>query len=144
MKPRTKRRASRRRVSLDRTIVLDAGALIGIEKNTERMRALLEAPGRLGVGVRFVVPVGPLGQAWRGGPRQVRLTRFLAQPEVETWALTEPMAKAAGILCAETKSEDLADATVILCARQSHAVSIVTSDIGDLRRLDSKVVLIEA
>lgn len=143
MRTQRSRRSRRRKIAPDRSIVLDTGALIGIERNTERMRALLEAPARLGIGVRFVVPVGPLGQAWRGGPRQTRLVRFLAQPEVEAWALTEPMAKAAGILCGETKSDDLIDATVILCARTSHAASIVTSDVSDLRRLDSKVELVE-
>ncbi len=123
--------------------MLDTGALIGIEKNTDKMRALLQAPERLGVSVRFVVPTGVLGQAWRGAPRQVRLVRFLAQPEVETWALTEPMAKAAGVLCGEAGTEDVIDASVILCARQSRAASVVTSDVGDLHRLDPNIGLAE-
>src|SRR5664280_576775 len=55
-----------------RPIVLDAGALIAVDRADRRVIRLLElAPG-------IHVPAGALAQAWRNPARQVRLVRVVA------------------------------------------------------------------
>jgi hypothetical protein len=44
-------------------LVLDAGALIGLERNDRRMWARLDAAAKAALDV--VVPVGALAQVWR-------------------------------------------------------------------------------
>lgn len=112
---------------------LDAGALIGVERASPRMQALLDEASV--AGLSFAVPAGVLAQAWRGGPRQARLARFLRLPMVEVVPLDEPAARAAGVLCGRAGTEDVVDASVVLCALLRHDV-VVTSDPDDLRRLD--------
>jgi hypothetical protein len=50
-------------------------------------------------------------------------------------------ARAAGQLCGVSRTTDIVDASVVLCAR-AHSAKIVTSDPDDLRRLDRKAELI--
>jgi hypothetical protein len=45
------------------------------------------------------------------------------------------LAEAAGTLCGRTGTSDVIDASVVLVARRARA-AVVTSDVGDLRRLD--------
>src|SRR5436309_3373233 len=60
---------------------LDTGALIAIERGSRRMQALLDEAAA--AGAELAVPAGALAQAWRGTPRQARLSRFLRLPRVE-------------------------------------------------------------
>lgn len=121
------------------TVVLDAGALIAVERGLPTMRALiLEAQRSQRV---LAVPGPVVGQAWRGGPRQTLLARFLALPLVEVDLLTRKLWQAAGVLCGHTGTSDVVDAAVILCARERGARVIVTSDPSDLRRLDESIAL---
>lgn len=83
-----------------------------------------------------------VAQAWRGQPRQARLVRFLRQRNVEAVQLDDPLARAAGVLCGRTGSDDVVDVSVVLCARQRHHV-VVTSDPDDLRLLDPTLRLVE-
>lgn len=55
---------------------MDAGGLIAVERRDRRVRVLLDEAERAGWTV--AVPVGPLAQVWRGGPRQALLARFLS------------------------------------------------------------------
>lgn len=114
-------------------IVLDAGALIALDRGDKRMIALLDralAQRRV-----FRVPAGVVGQAWRDGRVQVALARFLRSEEVEIVPLDEQLARACGELCAATKAPDVIDASVVIVARERRD-PIVTSDPNDLRRLD--------
>lgn len=114
-------------------IVLDAGALIALDRCDKRMIALL---GRaLAQGRTFRVPAGVVGQAWRDGRVQVTLVRFLRSEEVAVVPLDEQFARSCGELCAATNSPDVIDASVVILARERRD-SIVTSDPEDLRRLD--------
>ena len=119
-------------------VVLDAGALIGLERGDEKMTALLEAS--LSADFRFLVPAAVLAQVWRDGAKQTRLARFLKTPEVAVLPLSEQQAKAAGALCGMTKSSDVVDASVVIVARE-HRCAVVTSDPGDLGRLDPALQL---
>ena len=114
-------------------IVLDAGALIALDRGDKRMIALLDRA--LAQGRAFRVPAGVVGQAWRDGRVQVVLARFLRSDEVDIVPLDEQLARSCGELCAATNGSDVIDASVVILARERRD-PIVTSDPNDLRRLD--------
>jgi hypothetical protein len=113
--------------------VLDAGALIALDRGDKRMIALLDRS--LAQSRAFRVPAGVVGQAWRDGRVQATLARFLRSEEVEIVPLDEQLARSCGELCAATNSQDVIDASVVIVARERRD-PIVTSDPDDLRRLD--------
>lgn len=116
-------------------LTMDAGGLIAVERRDRRVRVLLDEAERAGWTV--AVPVGPLAQVWRGGPRQALLARFLSASDhvdIVEWDL--PAARAAGVLCGRTGTSDVVDASVVLCAREREH-RVVTSDPGDLAALDA-------
>jgi len=121
-------------------VTLDTGALIAIERADRRMQALLDEAHTAGLPID--IPAGPLAQAWRSGPRQVRLARTLHLANVTIPALDEPNAKAAGILCGQRGTHDPIDASVVLNARRRDQ-TVITSDPADLRHLDTHVRIIE-
>ncbi len=120
-------------------IVLDAGALIALDRGNKRMIALLDRA--LAQGRTFRVPSAVVGQAWRDGRVQVALARFLKIEEVEIVPLDYQLARSCGELCAATNSPDVIDASVVILARERRD-PIVTSDPNDLRRLDPAAQII--
>jgi len=121
------------------TIVFDAGALIGFEKRSrDVVRLIVQTSER---GARIAVPAGVVAQVWRDGSRQARLAWLLGIRELVIEPLDDRKARAAGQLCGVTRTADIVDASVVLCAR-THGARIVTSDPEDLRRLDPKADLI--
>lgn len=111
------------------TLVLDAGALIALDKNERPMWARLKAARAAGE-----IPVthgGVVAQVWRGGARQARLARTLAGIDVQP--LDQPLGKATGELLAATGLSDVVDAAVVLLAHDGD--DIITSDPDDLARL---------
>lgn len=115
-----------------KALCLDTGALIGIERDSERMKALLSEADRAGLTILVTSPV--IAQAWRGSARQARLARFL-KVRVHEVDLGPLAARAVGLLCAASGGDDVVDAHVALVARQRSA-AIVTSDPDDLLRID--------
>src|SRR5688572_13624411 len=120
-------------------IVLDAGALIALDRGDKRMIALLDRA--LAQGRTFRVPAGVVGQAWRDGRVQATLARFLRSEEVDIIPLDEQLARSCGELCGTTNSADIIDASVVILARKRRD-TIVTSDPNDLRRLDPAAPII--
>ncbi len=120
-------------------IVLDTGALIALERGDKRMIALLHLA--LAQGRAFRVPAGVVGQAWRNARVQVTLARFLRSEEVEIVPLDEQLARSCGELCGAASALDVIDASVVIVARERQDL-IVTSDAGDLRRLDPAAQMI--
>ena len=120
-------------------IVLDAGALIALDRGDKRMIALLHRA--LTQGRVFRVPAGVVGQAWRDGRIQATLARFLRSKEVAIIALDEQLARSCGELCGAADSSDIIDASVVILARERRD-PIVTSDPNDLRRLDPAAPII--
>lgn len=114
-------------------IVLDAGALIALDRGDKRMIALLHRA--LAQGRAFRVPAGVVGQVWRDGRLQVTPARFLRSEEVEIVPLDEHLARSCGELCAAANLPDVIDASVVIVARERRD-PIVTSDPNNLRRLD--------
>lgn len=122
------------------TLVLDAGALIAVERGDRRTLTVIETARRQGR--TFVVPAGVLAQVWRGGALQARLGRFLAARGVEVEVLTELGAKAAGLLCGQAGASDIVDASVVVTARRHHA-TVVSSDRADLEAIDPGVAVVD-
>jgi hypothetical protein len=114
-------------------IVMDAGALIALDRGDKRMIALLQRA--VTQGRAFRVPAGVVGQVWRDGRVQVTLSRFLRSAGVEVIPLDEQLARSCGELCGATNTRDIVDASVVLLARE-RLDPIVTSDPDDLRHLD--------
>lgn len=123
-----------------RPVVLDAGALIAFERNDRKVRTLIDLA--LAHGVALHAPAGVVGQVWRDGKRQARLARLVGSGLIEVQALDREEAQAAGVLCGQSGTCDVIDASVALLARR-HAATVVTSDAEDLRRIDAKLELVE-
>lgn len=119
-------------------VTLDAGALIALERGDRRMIALLRELATSNGRCR--IPAGVIGQTWRASPRQAILARFLSTREVDIKVLDDGLARACGELCAAAGTSDVIEASVVIVARE-HRDTIVTSDVEDLRHLDSTVVL---
>lgn len=66
----------------------------------------------------------------------------IRQPTTALVALDGPDATQVGILLAATRTRDIIDAHVVICARRA-GQPIVTSDPKDLQRLDPRAMLIE-
>ena len=120
-------------------VTLDAGALIALDRNDRRIIALLARAAE--VGSRITVPATALAQAIRRPATQVRLSRLVRQPTTTLVSLDGPDATQVGILLATSRTTDVCDAHVVICARRN-ADRIVTSDPDDLGRLDPDARLI--
>ena len=114
-------------------LTFDAGGLIALDRGNRRVLALLARAAERGM--RTTVPATALAQAIRNPFRQVRLARLIRQATTDLIPLDGPDATATGLLLAASKTDDIADAHVVICARRASQI-IVTSDVGDLRRLD--------
>ncbi len=114
--------------------MLDAGALIALDRNNRGIWAMLRVASDDGEVIH--VPAGAIAQAWRDGRRQVLLTRALRH--CDELALDGAIARAAGLLCGQSKTTDIVDASVVLAvaglARRG-SVSVLTSDSGDIEHL---------
>lgn len=116
--------------------MLDAGALVGFERNDRRSVAIVaralfhEDP--------LVVPAGVVAQVWRDARSQGRLVRLLGSPMCEVVALDDLAARAVGQLCGATGTNDVVDGSVVLAARQ-RGLRVLTSDVADLLRLDPRL-----
>jgi predicted nucleic acid-binding protein len=87
------------------------------------------------------VPAGVVAQAWRDGARQLRIARLLRSVSVAITALDDDEARAVGALCRQTGAFDVIDASVALLARR-HGARVVTSDPGDIQRIDPDLDLV--
>ena len=110
-------------------LVLNAGALIALERNDRRMWARLDVAAEASIEV--VVPSGALAQVWRGTANQARLSQALKKARVGEF---DTLARAAGELCYAARSSDPIEAAVVLNAMGTTSV-IVTSDPTDIRQL---------
>ncbi|MFC7625777.1 hypothetical protein [Microlunatus sp. GCM10028923] len=110
-------------------LVLDAGALIAVDRADRRIAGLILLGRRAGADVITTAPV--VGQVWRHGSRQVRLAQFLARVDVREVGLDD--AKAAGALLGRAGSSDVVDALVAMLTRPGD--QLLTSEPDDLARL---------
>lgn len=110
-------------------VVLDAGALIALERGKREVRALVLLAER-GV-VTLTTSSAAVAQVWRGGARQARLARFLASDLVVESPLDPAASRNIGVLASTTGGSDVVDGHVALLALERAAV-VVTSDPADL------------
>ena len=122
------------------TLVLDAGALVGVERNDRELVVLFSRA--IERGRTIVVPAGVVAQVWRDPSSQVRLARLLNAADVVIADLDLELARAVGRLLAARDASDVIDASVAVLARQ-YAAAVVTSDAGDIRRLSPETRVIE-
>lgn len=111
------------------TLVLDAGALVALDRNERAMWIRLKALQEEGE-----LPVthgGVVGQVWRGGSRQARLAAALAGTDVR--GLDDRLGRAAGELLSETRTSDVIDGALALMAVDGD--EIVTLDRDDFEVL---------
>lgn len=78
-------------------ITLDAGALIGFERNRRDVVAVLRRA--VEHTDEICVPAPALAQVWRDGRRQARLARLVGAPTTTVIPLDDAAARASGQLC---------------------------------------------
>jgi len=110
-------------------LILDAGALIAIERDDPVVYKKIQNALRAGRPVRTNPNV--VAQLWRNGARQARLAKALRM--VEVVPITREDGYRAGVLLGATRTKNVVDATVALLAQADDEVS--TSDPGDLKAL---------
>lgn len=110
-------------------LVLDAGALVAADRDDRRVAGLIELGRRAGGALVTSAPV--VGQAWRDGSRQARLSRLLKMVDVRVTGVAD--ARAAGALLAQARTADVVDALLALVALPGD--QILTSDPEDIRHL---------
>jgi hypothetical protein len=111
-------------------LVLDAGALVAVERNDRNVHKQIRDAQRIGVPVRTNAMA--VAQVWRGGQgQQARLAKVLRGVEIEPIIREDGMR--AGELLGATRLKDPIDASVALLAGPGDR--ILTSDRDDLRRL---------
>lgn len=122
-------------------VTLDAGALIAIDRNDRDVLALVSRVSQRGF--RITVPATALAQAIRNPARQARLSRLIRDPQTDVIPLDAMDATSVGLLIARGATSDVVDAHVVICARRAKQ-PIITSDAGDLQRIDPTLRLIPA
>lgn len=110
--------------------------------NARKMEPSAERRELRCVGIaRGDAPGGVVAQVWRDGSRQVRLARLLGSGLIKVQPLDHEEAQATGSVCGKSGTSDVIDASVVLLARK-HRAPVVTSDAGDLTRIDPTLELI--
>ena len=111
-------------------LILDAGALVAVDRDDRAMMARLRASQQHGLELRSNAMV--VAQVWRDRHgRQVNLARLLQAVDVR--AVSNQDGRDAGVLQAAAGTADPIDATVALLAAPGDR--ILTSDPDDLARL---------
>ena len=110
-------------------VTYDTGALVAAERDNRRMWAL--HAGYLAEEVIPAVPVPVLAQAWRGGPRQASLVRFLRMCDIEP--MSEDLAKQTGVLAGKSDHDIVEVAVVEGAIRRGDAV--VTSNVTHIQKV---------
>jgi hypothetical protein len=111
-------------------VILDAGALLAVDRGDRPMIARLQVAQRAGLELRSNAMV--VAQVWRDRRgRQVTLARLLRAVDVR--AVSPGDGRDAGALLGDTGTADAIDATVALLAGPGDR--ILTSDPRDLMRL---------
>ena len=125
-----------------RGVVLDAGALIALDRRNATMLDLLRAA--LGGAAEITIPRTVIAQVWRGN-KQANIARLLkaahAREAVVIDELTAERAKQIGVAIGRCSHPDIVDVHVALvAAERDHAV--LTSDDGDITKIDPELTIV--
>lgn len=111
------------------TVILDAGALIGIDRRSTEVGDLLASALRRGEA--FAVPSAVVAQVWRDGARQAVLARWLGL--AAELPLDDAASRRIGQLLKSAGTSDVVDGAVVDAARNGDVV--FSSDVGDISAL---------
>ena len=112
------------------SLVLDAGALVAVERADRHTIALIKQ--ELLSGRAPLTHGGVVGQVWRGGAgRQAPLARLL--PALDVAALDVTLGRRAGVLLGRSRTTDVIDAALVLLMEDGDI--LLTSDLPDLEPL---------
>lgn len=114
-----------------KNVVLDAGALIALERGAASVRGFVLLADRALVALSTSSAV--VAQVWRGGSRQARLARLLGSDLVSEVALDPDAARRIGVLAAAAGSRDVVDGHVAVLALERSAI-VLTRDPADIVR----------
>jgi hypothetical protein len=111
------------------SLVLDAGALLAVDRRDRRVGAMLRVAQQAHIPVR--TSAAAVAQVWRNGTRQAQLARVLAGVTVAPLDLN--IGKRLGALLGATGTSDVIDAHIASLANTGDRV--LTGDSDDLRKL---------
>jgi hypothetical protein len=112
-------------------LTLDTGALIGLERARHAMRKVFAIA--VTHEVPIVVPVVVVAEWWREGRYQKERAAILRGVVVE--ALTDHVARLAGVALSRVPTAQTIDAVVMASAAQRPGEVVYTSDVKDLEAL---------
>ncbi len=113
-------------------LLLDAGALIAVDRDDRAMMARLRVARSSDLALRTTGII--VAEAWRHpSGRQANLGRLLKAVDVRP--VDEALGRQAGVLLGKSAASDAPDATLVAVAATGDR--IVTADPGDIRRLVS-------
>lgn len=126
-----------------RGFVLDAGALIALERKNPFMLGVLD--NALSGRVDVVIPRTVVAQVWRGTPRQANVHRLIkagrkAGPVVID-ELTAERAEQIGITIGRTSHPDVVDVHVAVVAAELGR-AVLTSDDADIAKINPRLVIV--
>ena len=111
------------------TLMLDSGALIAAGKGRKVesiVRRWREADAQ------FLIGTPSLAEAIRDGPTDAAANRLIKTID-QVAATTEAIARSAGALLGQARSDKTIDAIIVATADHCHATDILTSDPDDMR-----------
>jgi predicted nucleic acid-binding protein len=115
-----------------KTVVLDAGAFIALERGSTPVRGFILLADR--GHVTLATSAAVVAQTWRGGNRQARLARLLASDLVTELALDSEASRRIGLLAAAARgARDVVDGHVAIIALDRDGI-VLTSDPEDIVR----------
>jgi predicted nucleic acid-binding protein len=109
-------------------ITFDTGALVGLERNRQRIVEVRQAALR--AGLRITVPAAVVAEWWRG--RSDLREDIVASVRVEP--MTDAIARVAGEGMARVKGATVVDA-IVMASAALRGDLVYTSDVEDLERL---------
>ena len=110
-------------------LVLDAGALIAVDRLDRKVGALLRVAQQESLSVRTSAAV--IAQVWRSGSLQANLARVLAG--IETASLDSVAGRSVGEVLALSSTADVVDGHLGIIVRSGDTV--LTSDPKDIKKI---------
>jgi len=111
-------------------MIFDAGVFIALDKPSKRGIVLALVEELAHQGITPATNDAALAQAWRKPAQQVAMKKLVDATDVRPFG--DP--KTIGMVCAQTGTSDIADASLALLARQMDR-PVLTTDPGDMRKL---------
>ena len=116
-------------------LTFDTGALIGLERSRHHMRKVFDVA--VMNDVRITVPAVVIAEWWRLGRKEKERARLLRAVAID--AITDGVARLAGVALTLVPTAQTIDALVMASACQRPNEIVYTSDVADLEDLRAGV-----